>query len=625
MVHIIRLFLLSFLLLSNAYALSSRPSKLLKESLKSLSHDNYQGRRAGSLGGKKATQFLVQKLQSLKISPLLQNNNVVAGQGQSYKQEFTIFTRMIKDGVNQIESSALGSDQKFQPLSISLSGVLENADLAFVGFGITIPKNEELIYDDYKGIDVKGKTVIILTSDPGVGNLNSSFRDPKYLTYRSTFYKIRNAIKHGAKGVLLVQDPLSLEDPSKEPTPFFEEREGGGERFNIIGGQMTLAFFQKILKESSRKETVKELQDKIALSQKPASFLMGPMGLNISVHLKKETGRVANIIGFVEGTDNKLKKEVIVIGAHMDHLGFGGHSSMDPRHIRAIHNGADDNASGTALVLDLLNKINKKPLKRSIVAVFFNAEEIGLLGSEHFVKSWPRFEEKYGELKSMLNFDMVGRFQKEVEVMGTGSSFEWQGHLESLYGGLKNSRNNKKLLPMSFKKNALGSSDHYSFIQAKIPALFFTTGAHEDYHRSTDDAGKIDFKALGKISYFSLKLLDYLDNGKKVTFDPDFLDGNDRGQGRGYGAHLGCVPKFGQSDDIKGVLCTRAMPGSPAEKAGVKAGDIIIKIGEVDINNIYDLAFSLKFYRAGDKIDLGWKRGEERFFKKIVLSRRNSK
>lgn len=593
---------------------SSRPSFFLKKTLKTLSKDSYEGRRAGSAGGTMAEDYLMKKMKKMKVATL----------GDSYKQEFTIFTRMIKDGVNTFSSTSLGEDPKFQPLSISLSGKLEDSELVFAGFGISIPQGEKLVYDDYKNLDVKGKTVVVLTADPGVGNQSSLFRDPKYLSYRSTFYKVRNAITHGAKGIILVQDPMSLDDPSNEPDPLFEEREGGGERFGIVGGQTSIAYMNKVLKEAGKTDTVLSLQEKLAKEQRPSSFSLGKLGLTLNVNLKKETGRVSNIIGYVKGTDPELSKKVIVIGAHMDHLGYGGHSSMDPRHLHEIHNGADDNASGTALVMDVLKTVQKKPLKHSLLAVLFNAEEMGLLGSDHFVKMWARHQEEYGEISYMLNFDMVGRFNKEVQVMGTGSSFEWQGHLENLYDDLKQSRNAKHLLPMSFEKTAVGSSDHYSFMQAKIPALFFTTGAHEDYHRHTDDSQKIDFKALGKITYFAKRLLRFMDQGKAVTFDPDFLQGNDQGRNRGYGAHLGCVPKFGQDDSVKGVLCTRTTPGSPAEKAGVQGGDYITKIGEVEINNIYDLAFALKFYRAGDKIELGWKRGRNAFKAQITLARRNS-
>ena len=149
--------------------------------------------------------------------------------------------------------------------------------------------------------------------------------------------------------------------------------------------------------------------------------------VSLAINLKKKTGRVSNIVGMIEGSDPKLKKEVVVIGGHMDHLGFGGESSMEPGNQEKIHNGADDNASGTAMVLELAKKLNNLKHKRTYVFVLFNAEEMGLLGATHFVNMWAAHQEKYGEIKAMLNFDMVGRYQKELSIMGADSALEYKG------------------------------------------------------------------------------------------------------------------------------------------------------------------------------------------------------
>lgn len=602
--YIMKRALLPIFLILSLFFIASTPrvSSILLETLETLASDSLEGRQPGTPGGAKAVAFLEAKLKRLGLQAL--------GRG-GFEQSFTIFTKMEKVGSNFFKAGSF-SATKFQPLSMSMSGSLEESELVFVGYGISIPSSDQnLTYDDYDGIDVKGKTVVFMTGDPAIGNANSKFRDPAYITYRTLFYKMRNAVAHGAIGAILVQDPLSL--TRAEVDPFFDNREGGGERMDLLAGQVKISSINSLLKE----RTLKSFQNEISSSQKPVSFFFDQK-INLSVHLEKKTGRVSNLMALLPGTDPILKKEIIVIGAHMDHLGFGGPSSLGDRRVRAIHNGADDNASGSALVMDLLNELKAKSLKRSVVAVFFNAEEIGLLGSAHFVASWARYEGTYGKIKSMLNFDMVGRLNKKVQVMAADSAPEWMQALESVDSEYKDL--------FEFQGPSVGSSDHASFAAAKIPVLFFTTGGHDDYHRPSDDAHKIDYSGLMKIRSFATELITKMDRDDQVlTFNPNFSMGGGSGRSRGYGAHLGCVPKFGQSDDIVGVLCTGTSPNSPAEGAGVMANDVLTKIGDIDIKSIYDLAFALKYYRAGDKILLKWKRGTVLFEKEILLTRKASK
>ncbi len=593
---------LSFVLIFSAIvAVSSTPrvSHILFETLETLASDSLEGRQPGTPGGEKAVDYLVQKIKDMGVVPF--------GRG-GYKQDFTIFTKMEKVGDNSASIEGIVAP-KFQPLSMSLTGSLKDRDLIFVGYGISIPKSDEkLTYDDYDGVDVKGKIVIFMSGDPAIGNSESKFRDPAYITYRTLFYKIKNAAAHGAAGVLYVQDPLSL--TRGEEDPFFDEREGGGDRIDAVAGQVRIDFINKFLEQKS----LRELQKEISVTQKPLSMELNKKA-NLSVKLEKKTGRVSNVIAYLPGSDEELKKEIIVIGAHMDHLGYGGPSSLGDRRVRAIHNGADDNASGTALVMDMIKELKDKNLKRTVIAVLFNAEEMGLLGSAHFASSWPRYEPSYGKIVAMLNFDMVGRFNKSVQVMATDSAFEWNDVLKNITPVDEH--------PFEFSKESVGSSDHASFANAKIPVLFFTTGGHDDYHRPSDDSSKIDYSSMQKTRVFATDLIEFMDeNDSGLTFNPDFSMGTGSDRPRGYGAHLGCVPKFGQSDDIIGVLCTGTSPNSPAEAAGMLAGDILSRVGEIDIKNIYDLVFALKYYRAGDKVLLKWKRGRALLSKEVTLTKK---
>lgn len=559
-------------------------AQILKQHIEYLSSDSLEGRKPGQSGNKLATKYIKEELEKLNITPL----------SDDYLQEFTIFTQMSKQGQNYFKVGSLKSS--FEPITYSLNGQLEDKKLVFVGFGISIPKNDpNLIYDDYRGINVKDKIVIAFTGDPGVGNIKSYFRKPEYQNYGSLFYKLKNAITHGAAGIIIVQNPMSLENYPHENPPFFNASEGGGSRFSILSGKVSNHFLDKLLSSSLKSI---DLQSRISKTQKPFSFELKKYG-SLSVDLKKQTGRVSNIVGLKEGSDPKLKKEVIVLGAHMDHLGFGGDSSLEPSGSKKIHNGADDNASGSAMILNLAKSLAQIPSKRSIVYVLFNAEEMGLLGSKQFVERWAQYEQTYGKIVAMLNFDMIGRYTDSLSIMGLGSADIFGPTLRSTEAlGLKR----------SFKNSLIGSSDHAPFIENKIPSLFFTTGAHEDYHRSTDDSEKINYVALKKMSPFFRDFIVSLDNIDEIKFNEHFNAGAPSDGQRGYGAHLGCVPEFGQSDSIKGVVCMRASKGSPAEGVGIKKGDILVQIGTIEIKSIYDLAFALKYYRAGDKVEIAWKR-----------------
>lgn len=563
-----------------------------------LASDQLEGRKPGQLGNKLATQFLENEFRKQGLRPL----------GKSFLQQFTIFTQMQKQGENNLKVK--GQSIAFEPISYSLNGTLIEKELVFAGFGISIPSHDPgLHYDDYENVDVKDKIVVVFTGDPGIGNAHSQFRKPEYQNYGSLFYKLKNAISKGAKALVLIQNPLSLTQYPQEEAPYFNFSEGGGSRFSILAGKTTNIWLNSLLEQSGL--STKEIQLNIAKNQNPMSFSLKHKA-SVSINLKKLTGRVSNIVAVKRGSDPILSKEIIVLGAHMDHLGLGGEASLDPQGEAKIHNGADDNASGTALVLKLSQELKNIETKRSFVFVLFNAEEIGLLGSQHFIDTWERYEVEYGKIQAMLNFDMIGRYQTAMTIMGVGSSKAWPKMI---------TRPSNSDFKLAMKKSLVGSSDHAPFINKKIPSLFFTTGAHEDYHRSTDTAEKINFKAMKRLNIYALKLVQKLDSYETIDFNPHFSTIEPGDRNRGYGAHLGCVPEFGQPDTIVGVVCMRSSKDSPAMIAGILPGDVLIQIGTIEVKNVYDLAFALKYYRAGDKIAIVWKRGETLHKQMVTLAK----
>lgn len=586
--------LLASLVLLNFFSIAY--AKGMEEMIEYLSSSKLEGRKPGQAGNVLATNYIAELLSKSNLDFF----------DQDYFQEFTIFTKMSKIGVN----SCLINNKKaeFQPISYSLNGKISNADIIFAGFGISVPKNDpNLKYDDYENVDVKDKVVAILTGDPGIGNLNSKFRQIEYQNYNNLFYKLKNAISHGARGVLIIHNPLSLDKYPHEKNLFFNNTEGGGSRFSILAGRISNAAINDFMPAG---KTTWSIQKNISKTQKPESFSLNSK-VNLNVELQKETGRVSNIIGVKIGNDPILKNEVIVLGAHMDHLGFGGESSMDPQGEGKIHFGADDNASGTSVVLKLAKDLKDSNLKRTYIFALFNAEEMGLLGSSYFVDNWTGFEKKFGKIVAMLNFDMVGRYTNSISLMGMGSSKEWS----VIYPILKQSNIN-----FVTKMSIVSSSDHVPFINNKTPALFFTTGAHEDYHRSTDTKEKINFTAMKELNKTVEHILNVIDIVPKIIFDTSFSSQDPSDRNRGYGAHLGCVPDFGQADGVVGVVCMRASENSPAHSAGIASGDVLVQIGTIEIKNIYDLSFALKYYRAGDEIEIAWKRLETLFKQKIILA-----
>ncbi|MBI3818243.1 MAG: M20/M25/M40 family metallo-hydrolase [Planctomycetes bacterium] len=338
-------------------------------------------------------------------------------------------------------------------------------------------------------------------------------------------------------------------------------------------------------------------------------------------HVERKT---QNVIGLLAAPDPKA--DIIVIGGHYDHLGWGGSDSLAPG-VRAIHHGADDNASGTTMVLELARRFaaRRAELKRSILFVTWGAEEMGLLGSDYFVKHPTQPMER---IAANLNFDMVGRSkERKLTIMGSGSSPEFEGVVEGENAKLQNP------LSLSVAKTLTtlgGSSDHRSFIVASKPALFFFTGTHSDYHKPTDTVDKIEFGTMAEIADLSEKILWHFDlEPKPITWanlpmepSPAATPGNEKGAETGLRAWLGTIPEYG-TDDIKGVLLSGTSKGSPAEKAGLLAKDILIQVGEFKIDNINDLTIALGRVKPGQEVEVAYVRaGDTKKIKLTIAARR---
>lgn len=319
-----------------------------------------------------------------------------------------------------------------------------------------------------------------------------------------------------------------------------------------------------------------------------------------------------NVVGILPGADPRLAGKFVVLGAHYDHLGLGGRGSLDPDSVGVTHNGADDNASGVVALLEAARRLSLARPGRSVLFLAFGGEEHGLLGSAAYVKA-PAVPND--SLVAMLNFDMVGRLRENrLVVYGVETAKEWRPLLDSL--------NATAGFAMSAQGDGYGPSDHTSFTVAKRPVLHFFTGTHEDYHRTTDDWEKINLDGVAKIAELAVNITRAVGQGSATLTFVDLPPPapSTSGRGGGYGAYLGTIPDM--TDNPGGVRLSGARGGSPAEKAGLKAGDILVKLGSHDVADLQGMTNALRAYQPGDDVDVVVIRDGQRQTFKVTLGRR---
>jgi Zn-dependent M28 family amino/carboxypeptidase len=297
-----------------------------------------------------------------------------------------------------------------------------------------------------------------------------------------------------------------------------------------------------------------------------------------------------NIIGIVEGTDPRLRNEYVVVGAHYDHIGMGDENSLASTTEPMIHFGADDNASGTAGVLELAQAFKRKPAKRSIVFMTFSGEEKGLLGSKHWVSN-PTIP--INQVAAMINLDMIGRLKDgKLNIQGTGTSSIWPRVIDSAKAGLP--------LTVTTTADGFGPSDHSSFTAKNIPVLFYFTGLHGDYHRPSDTWDKVNADGIATVVKMVEKTVRIIADS---AARPEFTKGAEKPAAQQSSSialkvTFGIIPDYG--DDPQGLHITGVKPGSPAEKGGLIGEDIITAVGPTTVKNIYDLMAALGTFKPGD-------------------------
>jgi aminopeptidase YwaD len=569
-----RVFVIPAVIAACAFAADINPKTYLAD-VTYLASPELKGRATGSPELEKAAEFISARFKSFGLTPA--------------EQPFPVVT-----GAHLGPKNSLGSSPAtaFQPFSFSSSGSI-TAPVVFAGYGIT---DSERHYDDYAGIDVKDKLVLILRHEPKEQKDMSS--------HAALAEKAVNAKMHGAKGVLLVNDVYA-----------HNGKDNGIDKFGLTAGPTDVGiFFVQVKPELAEKWVGKlgQITEEINRDLKPHSFVIEALTLNLEVDVQRDTKTVHNVTAYLPGKTD----EYVIIGAHYDHLGLGDEHSLAPSQIGTIHPGADDNASGTAGVIELAGWFAKQPKQeRGILFMTFAGEELGLLGSSWYVNHPMLPLEK---AVTMINMDMIGRIHDgKVYIGGTGTGSTFDKLLSEVHAPSP-----INIVPSD--KTGYGSSDHTSFTTKQVPTLFFFSGLHGDYHKPSDTADKIDAPDAAKLLDYIAALTEHLEKDSPrpafIRVAEPSMPSDSSGGGSGYGPAFGSIPDF--NEPPKGVRFADVRDGTPAAKAGLKAGDILIAFDGKEIGNLYDFTYALRAHKPGDLVLVRVIRGSQEIEAKVLLTER---
>ncbi|HET7392751.1 MAG TPA: M20/M25/M40 family metallo-hydrolase [Candidatus Binatia bacterium] len=580
---------------------STSSVEVLKTHAHFLASDKLTGRGVDTPGIGLARDYIAADFAKLGLQP--------GGDNGSYLQSFEVATGV---RVKQPTSLTLGNqpaltlNQDWTPLGFSVSKKVE-APVVFAGYGITA---KEYGYDDYESVDAKGKIVIVLRYEPPPKHANSPFRRyPNHSVHAALRTKANNARDHGALGMILV-DLNPQGDAKGELIPTTNSLWRAGT--SLVAAQARRAPIEKWL--GGHGVSLTELRDKIDHTETPASTEVPAGKATLEVNLEEIRQPTENVVAVLPGSDPRLKNESVVIGAHYDHIGFGHYGTRQSSTEGEVHHGADDNASGTAVLLEVARRLSRTDIKpaRTIVFAAFSAEELGLFGSRHYVNH-PAVP--LSSTKAMINLDMVGRLRDgRVTVFGTRSAEEFSGIVKSGATELG--------LEIS-ESDGIGRSDHMSFYGKKIPALHFFTGVHSDYHGPGDTWDKLNLEGMAKITELVLSTVRSIANtNAPLNFVslPSRSGAQAISEGGASTAYLGTIPDY--SAAAEGVRLAGVSAGSPAALAGLREGDVIVMLAETKVHNLEDLMFALGRRKPGDEVEIVVLRGTQPLKLKAVLRAR---
>ena len=565
----------------------------IRQHIEFLADDALEGRMTGSAGAKRAAEHIAAHFAALNLKPV--------GDAQNYFQTFafTAGRRIIaEENAFQLTRQMHGSEQMtafsveqdFQPLSFSRNGVVEG-EVVFVGYGLSVPGELGEGYDAYAGLDVKDKIVVALRYVPEAVEPKRRQQLNRYAGLR---YKAMQAREHGAKAFLVVAGPNSPNAGELIPLDFDSSLADSGIVAASISDTVANTLFAPSGKDLEAVQSGLDVENPHFLGQ----FPLPDVKIKIVVSIEKVKKTDQNVIALLPSPQATDDTEYIIVGAHYDHIGYGEIGSLAGKEeVGQIHNGADDNASGTAVVLELAAALSEvyrehpENLSRNVIFALWSGEELGLIGSTHFVNHPIVPLEK---IAAYINFDMVGRLRENKLILqGVGSSPIWTQLIE------------KRNVPIGF--NLTLQTDPYlptdvtAFYPKQVPVLSFFTGGHENYNRPTDDIDTLNYDGLARISKLASGIvLDLIRAPERPVYVQVERSQSTEGSRDTLRAYLGTIPDY--TTEGTGVKLSGVRAGGPADKAGLKGGDIIVEFGGQEIANIYDYTYALDAVKIGEPV-----------------------
>ena len=654
-------------------ASESAPStERLRKHVAYLASDKLEGRRTGTAGAELAAQYIAAEFARLGLLPggdvikISQPARKSAAQAKTYRQTFPyvagveagegnamVFASRMAAAVANAPVSKLdlrlGED--WMPMGWSANGRADNLPVTFVGYGIAAA---ELNHDDYAGVDVAGRIALALSGTPDADNPHGQF-----VRFTETRLKAAAARERGAKALVIIAGEENFKDDPLARLRYDNTGGDAGFPVVVISRQVARRIIDAAatpgspLMELERKTGALRASEQQPTAMRSAHEARQPMqtphqrnfsaslrnvALSITTEVVRRERPASNVVGILEGADPQLKREVIVIGAHYDHLGHGGQGSLAPRE-GEIHHGADDNASGTAGLLELARHFaQQQPRPRRTVAfIAFAGEEEGLLGSHFYVNNAAL---PLAQTVAMINMDMIGRLRDDrLMIGGTGTAQEWKKWIEQANAGASattphtttatmgahgegaHGANAKEAggFALALNEDGFGPSDHSSFYARQTPVLFFFTGTHDDYHKPTDTADRLNYEGEARILRLISRIIGAVDASDAR---PTYAVARSEGMGRtvGFRVYLGTVPNYADTTD--GMKLDAVRDDSPASVAGLLAGDVIVKLAGREIRNVYDYTYALSEMKAAQEYEVEVVREGRRLQLKITPAAR---
>ncbi len=570
----------------------------LQRHVATLSGDDMEGRATGTDGEARATQYVADVFASLGLEP--------AGDEGSFFQRFSFTSGVSLGGENALWLGSGAGEERFvvdrgwRPLAFSRAGTSGPAPVVFAGYGIVAPAHDEWpAYDAYAGLDVRDRWVMTLRFLPE----DVSAEQRQHLSrYSGLRYKAMLARERGALGLIVVAGPRSQVKQPLVPLAMDVALAGT----SVYALSLSRAVAGRLLGGRD----LELLQRALDGGAPQAGFVAEGVSLTATVNLVRERRVGRNVLARLRrGAAPGLAP--VMLGAHVDHLGRGGGGTSLARTDERdrIHPGADDNASGVAALLEIADWLvgSPVPLERDVLFAAWSGEELGLLGSNHWAASLadpnPHAADGDRELAAYLNMDMVGRFDGGLVLHGVGSSSIWRGEIER--------RNAPVGLAISAQEESYLPTDATPFYLKGVPILSAFTGSHEEYHTPRDTADLLDYESGERIASLMGAIVQSLARRSEL---PDYIAMQQPGSGPARGSirvYLGTIPNYARTE-LSGVALSGVAPNGPADRAGVRAGDVIVGLAGRTVENIYDYTYTLDALKVGEPVELIVIRGGER-------------